>query len=1189
MAFEVGAIVGKLQLKKDQWDQSIRKVKDDQKSLSGLVVRNSQQFKQMGRAMTIAGGAIVGAVGLMVKAYAGFDKSMTESLAIMGDISDEIRKEMAATALEMSTKTTFAAKELAKAYFFLASAGMDAAQSIKALPVVAKFAQAGAFDLAVATDLLTDAQTAMGLSSKNAIENQENLIKVSDILVKANTLANASVLQFSESLTNRAAAALVNVNKSMEEGVAVLAAFADKGVKGQIAGQRLAMMLNALDVAARKNKKAWDENGLALFDAQGEMRKTGDIIGDLEVLFADMTTEQKSATLAALGFNVRTKTSILTLMGSSEKIKQWEKDLKSAGGTTEEVAEKQLQTLNNQFILLKNTITKAVISIGGTLAPAIQKIVIDFKNIIGKVSEWIKEHPKLTEIIAKSALAVGGLLAVLGPLMMMLPGLVIILPKIGAAFSALLGPLGLVIIGIAAVGAGINKLINIHKKKLDEEMDMMIKASKGAAEFHAFRRELIDREIVTVKEWGAIYEKHGRNYKRVMKAISTLDEYAHIRKQLERIQEEEKKTGKTTEDLGKKFSPGLTKSMIDAVYKSDKLVLSLEDIGGVIKELPPDMSKFGQTSKDVFDSLIPGFGKVKEVTQSVGKEFGLLPITFFDSGKKILTTNDAIRAGIIKTGEEIGDSWAEMNKNIQAEWISTISKLITEFDSFDKIIKDTFNAIFKMFADTVAKMVTEWITGTITMKLAIEGIKKTMKTFAVAFMAYVSVGIVKHILTVFGILGDEIDEITRRVNEGTKEVIRRTDYWAEAIEELTKKVIAFGKKTEFTRVDQDILNKSWEKTIALAKEYGTEGSKAFVGAILKMRELGLEVKSLSEYIVNQLDKIPDALTSLIGSFDEVGGSIEDTGILALHTFNAMIESGMSWTETVSKMKEPLAALRDKYEELGMEADTALDELFKIIGVTEEHEKLFTAIDANKTILEALGNSGWLTQDALQALAGDAEQFYQNLIDAGIEGDTALRMMGPTLQKIQDYAEAYNLTLDEGTQALIDQATEIGVIKEAQEDSAETQEKLFKELGDTIEDAIKEGFKKAFDYAKEGAQDAAVNIGDTLSRIRPLIDIGFDYKMPQFNIPAFQHGGVIEAGPRQPTMLTFGEGAQRERAVISHIGGGETGAGDIRIEANFNVEALTVRSDEDVERIEEAFRRNVDGLSEKVAGHLRRFG
>ena len=547
MAFDAGAIVATLELRKDQWDKSIRKVKDDQKSLRGLVLRNSQQFKQMGRTMIVAGGAVVGAVGVMVKSFASFDKSMTESLAIMGDISEEMRQEMAEAALEMSTKTTFAAKDLATAYFFLASAGMDAVQSIKALPVVAKFAQAGAFDLAVATDLLTDAQTAMGLSSKDAVENQKNLIKVSDILVKANTLANASVLQFSESLTNRAAAALVNVNKEMEEGVAVLAAFADKGVKGQKAGMRLAMMLNALDVSARKNKKAWEEHGLALFDAQGEMRGIGDIIADLESALGDMTTEQRAATLAQLGFNIRTKASILTLMGSSEKIKQWEKDLKSAGGTTEEVAEKQLLTLNNQFILLKNTVTKAAISVGESLAPAIQNLIVDLKSTVEKVSEWIKEHPKLTEFIAKSAIAVGGLLLVLGPLMMMLPGLVIILPLLAAGFTMLLGPIGAVAIAATAVGIAVNKLLDNYKTKQDEEMDMMIEASKGAAQFHAFRRKLIEDEIVTVEEWGNIYKKHGKNYKRVMIAISTLPEYEHIRarwEELKKVQDEAGESGK---------------------------------------------------------------------------------------------------------------------------------------------------------------------------------------------------------------------------------------------------------------------------------------------------------------------------------------------------------------------------------------------------------------------------------------------------------------------------------------------------------------------------------------------------------------------------------------------------------------------------------------------------------------------
>ena len=574
MAFDVGAIVGRLELRKDQWNQSVKQVKADQKSLSGLVLRNSQQFKQMGRTMTIAGTAVVGAVGLMVKSYATFDKAMTESLAIMGEISDVTREKMAQTALDMSSKSTFAAKELAQAYFFLASAGMDAEQSIKALPVVTKFAQAGTFDLATATDLLTDAQTALGLSSKNAVENQKNLIEVSDVLVKANTLANASVQQFSEALTNRAAAALVNVNKEMYEGVAVLAAYADKGVKGNIAGTRLAMMLNALDVAAMKNKKAWKENGIALFDANEEMRSIGDLIGDLEVKLGTMTTKQKSATLAALGFNVRTKASILTLMGSSEKIKQWEKDLKDAGGTTEEVSKKQLQTLVNQFTILKNKITNAAISVGKTLGPALSGLIEKLKGTVGRVAEWIKAHPKLTEVIAKSAVAFGGLLMVLGPLMMMLPGLIAAGPLIGAGFTAMLGPIGLVIIALTALAGWTNHIINLSKKRTDAEMDAMVSTAKGHAGMWALRKQLIANEIVTVEEWGEIYEKHGRSHKRVMIAMAKSPEYAYIREELDKLKEKKEEIEKSDDDLTEAIRENsdevikLTVTMVDEVMQA---------------------------------------------------------------------------------------------------------------------------------------------------------------------------------------------------------------------------------------------------------------------------------------------------------------------------------------------------------------------------------------------------------------------------------------------------------------------------------------------------------------------------------------------------------------------------------------------------------------------------------------------
>jgi TP901 family phage tail tape measure protein len=214
-----------------------------------------------------------------ISASSEFNDAFTKSTAIMGDLSQTMRNEMTRAAEEVARSTTFSAKEAAEAYFFLASAGLDAAQSIKALPQVSAFAQAGAFNLAQATDLLTDA-----------------------VLVKANTLANASVEQFSQALTSKAGAALKILGKDIEEGVAVLAAFADQGVKAQEAGTALNIVLRDLSTKAIVNADAFARNKVEVFDAAGEMNNIGSIIKDLETRLAGMSDEMSKATLKQLGF-----------------------------------------------------------------------------------------------------------------------------------------------------------------------------------------------------------------------------------------------------------------------------------------------------------------------------------------------------------------------------------------------------------------------------------------------------------------------------------------------------------------------------------------------------------------------------------------------------------------------------------------------------------------------------------------------------------------------------------------------------------------------------------------------------------------------------------------------------------------------------------------------------------------------
>lgn len=67
MAFKAGAIVTRLELEKAKWEQSIKAVKDDQRSLQGYIVRNSKEIKDLGRGMTIAGAAITATFGVLLK------------------------------------------------------------------------------------------------------------------------------------------------------------------------------------------------------------------------------------------------------------------------------------------------------------------------------------------------------------------------------------------------------------------------------------------------------------------------------------------------------------------------------------------------------------------------------------------------------------------------------------------------------------------------------------------------------------------------------------------------------------------------------------------------------------------------------------------------------------------------------------------------------------------------------------------------------------------------------------------------------------------------------------------------------------------------------------------------------------------------------------------------------------------
>lgn len=397
----------------------------------------SKQMTRVGRQLSKGVTAPMTAMGAVtVASFAKFDDSMTKSTAIMGDLSDSTRKAMEQQALTLSTQGVSSASELADAYFFLASAGMNAEQQMAALPQVQAFAAAGAFDLATATDLATDAQSALGLASADAQENLVGLTRVTDVLLKANTLANASAEQFSRALTRKAGTALRNTNKSIEEGVAVLGVYADQGIKSANAGEKLSTTLLELQMRARTNATAFKKWGVEVANGDGSMRNIADIIEDFEGQIGNLSVTAREAALAELGLNREAQAAIVPLLGMSQRIRQLQKELEAASGITKEVAEKQLASLTSQLTITSNILNAVAIDIGSMIAPAVvflnemlQKLALAWFELDDVTKGWV-----IT--IAGIAAAIGPTLIALGLLIPLILAIPPVLLKITAILAA---------------------------------------------------------------------------------------------------------------------------------------------------------------------------------------------------------------------------------------------------------------------------------------------------------------------------------------------------------------------------------------------------------------------------------------------------------------------------------------------------------------------------------------------------------------------------------------------------------------------------------------------------------------------------------------------------------------------------------------------------------------------------------
>jgi TP901 family phage tail tape measure protein len=345
-------------------------------------------------------------------AVLGFDSALTQSTAIMGDVSAEVKKSLGDTALRVAVDYNTSVKDVAAGYYYLVSAGYDVESSQKLIGQATAFAKAGMFDLEKATELAADAQTALGLKTKDAVENQRQFTRVTDVLTEANNKASGTVEQFASALNNKAAASARVYGISLEETVSVLMAFHEQGMKASKAGTAFDIVLRDIVRGARLHEDAWKKLGITVFDAMGNFNGFSTVIGQMEHALAGMSVEEKDATLATLGLQLRSVNFTKSLLGTSDQLREFKTELENAGGATQAVADKQMTSMIERLAHLRTMAEVAAVQGFAKLAQGAQFLDREFAPAIDNLVAAGRKVANLFAPLAESLAKIGGATAV---------------------------------------------------------------------------------------------------------------------------------------------------------------------------------------------------------------------------------------------------------------------------------------------------------------------------------------------------------------------------------------------------------------------------------------------------------------------------------------------------------------------------------------------------------------------------------------------------------------------------------------------------------------------------------------------------------------------------------------------------------------------------------------------------------
>ncbi len=383
------------------------------------------------------------AAGIVYKGAIGpaseFQAQMSTVGAISNASSEDIAK-LTQKAKELGRTTAFSAVEAGQGMEYAAMAGWKTNQIIAGMPGIMNLAAASGEDLAMVSDIVTDALSAMKMEVSQSTH-------FADVLAAASSNANVNVAMLGESFKYCAPLAGA-YGFSIEDTALMLSLMGNNGIKASNSGTALRKILASLSSDFEIAQADGQKFVVCTSNADGSMRSLRDIINDVRTAFNGMNESEKKAaqgnltqaaqdlaieltdengklkTQAQLYEEVTTAAEGLTAAGqvqeaeaiagktamagllaiintSDEDYDKLTQAIYNCDGAAEKMAQQRLDNLKGDLTLAKSAAEGLQIALGDALIPELRNVVQSATPVISNLAEWVEKNPETVASIAK--------------------------------------------------------------------------------------------------------------------------------------------------------------------------------------------------------------------------------------------------------------------------------------------------------------------------------------------------------------------------------------------------------------------------------------------------------------------------------------------------------------------------------------------------------------------------------------------------------------------------------------------------------------------------------------------------------------------------------------------------------------------------------------------------------------------